>query len=48
VPELRTDITLKTFIGRGGGETLQSVFTGDGFVVIQPYEEVQYAQQGGH
>ncbi len=46
VPELRTDITLKTFIGRGGGESLQSVYTGDGFVVIQPYEEVQYAQQG--
>jgi uncharacterized protein (AIM24 family) len=47
VPELRTDITLRTFIGRGGGETMQSVYTGDGFVVIQPYEEVQYAQQGG-
>lgn len=49
VPELRTDITLKTFIGRGGGETLQSVFTGEGFIVIQPYEEVKYAQtQAGH
>jgi Uncharacterized conserved protein len=44
VPELRTDITLKTFIGRGGGESLQSVYTGEGFVVIQPCEETDFAQ----
>jgi uncharacterized protein (AIM24 family) len=38
-PELKTDISLKTFIGRGGGETFQMLFNGDGFVVVQPYEE---------
>ncbi len=38
-PELKTDISLKTFFGRGSGESLQMKFQGDGFVVIQPYEE---------
>lgn len=39
-PQLKTDVSLKTFIGRGGGETFQMLFQGDGFVVVQPYEEV--------
>jgi uncharacterized protein (AIM24 family) len=38
-PELKTDISFKTLIGRGGGETFQMLFRGDGFVVVQPYEE---------
>lgn len=44
-PEFKTDVSLKTFFGRGSGESLQMVFQGDGFVVIQPYEEV-YMQHG--
>jgi uncharacterized protein (AIM24 family) len=44
-PEFRTDISFKTFFGRGSGESIQMEFNGDGFVVIQPYEEV-YFQQG--
>jgi len=43
-PEFRTDITLKTFFGRGSGESIQMEFAGDGFVVIQPYEEVLFQQ----
>ncbi|MBC7806221.1 MAG: AIM24 family protein, partial [Akkermansiaceae bacterium] len=39
-PEIKTDISIKTLIGRGGGETFQMLFRGDGFVVVQPYEEV--------
>ncbi|MBO1515469.1 AIM24 family protein [Metabacillus bambusae] len=39
-PEFQTDITLKTFFGRGSGESIQMKFEGDGFVVVQPYEEV--------
>lgn len=39
-PEFKTDVSLKTFFGRGSGESLQMVFRGEGFVVIQPYEEV--------
>lgn len=38
-PEFQTDITLKTFIGRGSGESIQMRFEGDGFVIVQPYEE---------
>lgn len=38
-PEFRTDISLKTFFGRGSGESIQMVFRGSGFVVVQPYEE---------
>jgi uncharacterized protein (AIM24 family) len=41
-PEFKTDISLKTFFGRGSGESIQMKFQGDGFVVIQPYEEVVF------
>lgn len=39
-PEFRTDVSLKSFFGRASGESFQMEFNGDGFVVIQPYEEV--------
>lgn len=41
-PKFRTDIGLKTLIGRGSGETFQMEFNGRGFVVVQPYEEVYF------
>jgi uncharacterized protein (AIM24 family) len=41
-PEFRTDISLKTFFGRGSGESIQMLFQGNGFVVIQPFEEVVF------
>ncbi|MEH7885817.1 AIM24 family protein [Bacillus sp. JJ1609] len=44
-PEFVTDISLKTFLGRGSGESIQMKFSGEGFVVVQPYEEVYYAPQ---
>lgn len=44
-PEFKTDISFKTFFGRGSGESIQMQFAGDGFVVVQPYEEV-YMQAG--
>jgi uncharacterized protein (AIM24 family) len=43
-PELKTDINLRTLIGKGGGETFQMRFVGDGFVVVQPFEELGMAQ----
>lgn len=43
-PEFQTDISFKTFIGRASGESIQMRFEGNGFVIIQPYEEV-YLQQ---
>ena len=42
-PEFKTDVSLKTFFGRGSGESLQMQFRGNGFVVVQPYEEVYTA-----
>lgn len=39
-PELKTDLQLKSFLGRGSGESFQMRFAGTGFVVVQPYEEV--------
>jgi uncharacterized protein (AIM24 family) len=38
-PEFKTDISLKTLIGRGSGESFQMKFEGDGWVIVQPYEE---------
>lgn len=45
-PELHTDVSLKTFLGRGSGESIQMRFQGEGFVVVQPYEEQPVPQQG--
>lgn len=38
-PEFRTDISVRTFLGRGSGESLQMQFDGEGFVIVQPFEE---------
>ncbi len=39
-PDFKTDISMRTFLGRGSGESIQMLFQGEGFVVIQPQEEV--------
>ena len=46
MPNLKTDVSLKTFFGRGSGESLQMQLEGDGFVVVQPFEEVYFQAQG--
>lgn len=46
-PQFKTDISLKTLLGRASGETFQMKFEGDGFVVVQPYEEVVLAARAG-
>lgn len=46
-PEFKTDVSLKTFFGRGSGESFQMKFDGDGWVVVQPYEEVYLQSQSG-
>ncbi|MBX3411740.1 MAG: AIM24 family protein [Pirellulales bacterium] len=43
-PEFKTDISFKTFVGRGSGESIQMHFDGDGFVVVQPAEELTFQQ----
>lgn len=44
-PEVVTNVTFRTLMGRGSGEAIQLKFAGDGWVVLQPYEEV-YFQSG--
>jgi uncharacterized protein (AIM24 family) len=45
---VKTDVNLKTFIGRGSGETVQMAFGGNGWVLIQPSEgRVTSAAAGG-
>ena len=41
-PEIITDISLGTLLGRGSGESVQLRFAGEGWVVVQPYEEVVF------
>lgn len=38
-PEMVTDISLGTLFGRTSGESVQMKFSGQGWVVVQPYEE---------
>ncbi len=42
-PDFITDMSFKTFLGRGSGESIQMKFSGNGFVVVQPYEEVYFS-----
>ena len=44
-PSLKTDVSMQTMIGRGSGESVQLAFHGDGFVVIQPFEEISPSQE---
>ena len=45
---VKADVSLKTFIGRGSGETVQMAFSGKGWVLIQPSEgRVTSAAAGG-
>jgi uncharacterized protein (AIM24 family) len=39
-PDIQTDVSFKTFLGRGSGESFQLRFEGDGWVVLQPFEEI--------
>ncbi len=38
-PDFKTDMQFKTLLGRGSGESFQMKFDGDGWVMVQPYEE---------
>ncbi len=46
-PDIRTDLSFKTFLGRGSGESIQMVFEGEGWVVLQPFEEVYMQASSG-
>jgi uncharacterized protein (AIM24 family) len=46
-PGIRTDLSFKTFLGRGSGESFQLEFKGEGWVLLQPYEEVYFQSSTG-
>lgn len=39
-PQIVTNISLGSLLGRGSGESIQLKFAGEGWVVVQPYEEI--------
>jgi uncharacterized protein (AIM24 family) len=39
-PEIVTNITVGSLLGHGSGESIQLKFAGEGWVVVQPYEEL--------
>lgn len=41
-PNIKTNLTFGSFIGRGSGESFQLEFSGEGWVLVQPFEEVKY------
>jgi uncharacterized protein (AIM24 family) len=41
-PDVVSNLTLRTLMGRGSGEAIQLHFAGDGWVVLQPFEEVYF------
>jgi uncharacterized protein (AIM24 family) len=45
-PDIHIDMSFKTLLGRGSGETFQLKFQGDGWVVLQPFEEVKLHAAG--
>jgi uncharacterized protein (AIM24 family) len=44
-PSINMDVSIGTFLGRGSGESIQLKFEGQGFVVIQPKEELYLQRQ---
>jgi uncharacterized protein (AIM24 family) len=45
--DIKTDVNVKTLIGRGSGETVQMSFTGSGWLLIQPSEGVVHGAAAG-
>ena len=46
--QVKADVNLKSFIGRGSGETIQMAFSGEGWVLVQPSEgQIQGAMPAG-
>jgi uncharacterized protein (AIM24 family) len=44
---IKTDVNLKTLVGRGSGETIQMGFSGQGWVLVQPSEGRVSGGSGG-
>jgi uncharacterized protein (AIM24 family) len=40
-PELKTDLSWRSALAHGGHEPVQMFFRGEGYVVVQPYEDAR-------
>ena len=45
-PEIKINTSFKTLLRGGSGETVQYRFQQEGFVIVQPFEEVYYTSSG--
>jgi uncharacterized protein (AIM24 family) len=46
-PDIQTDVSFKSLLGRGSGEGIQMRFEGEGWVVLQPFEETTLQETSG-
>jgi uncharacterized protein (AIM24 family) len=46
-PDIVSNVTVGTMFGRGSGEAFRMKFQGEGWVVVQPYEEVTFQHARG-
>ena len=46
-PRVESAMSFKAFFGRGSGETFQLAFDGQGWVIVQPFEEKTFQQGQG-
>ena len=44
-PNIKTNLSFGNLLGRGSGESFQLEFKGEGWVLVQPYEEIKYQQK---
>jgi uncharacterized protein (AIM24 family) len=44
-PDVRADLSFGSFVGRTSGESVQMKFEGEGWVLVQPYEEQPVMRQ---
>lgn len=44
-PQIKTNVSFKSILGRGSGEEFQMKFSGEGWVLVQPYEEIYFQQK---
>jgi hypothetical protein len=44
---VKTDVNVKTLIGKGAGETFQLAFSGSGWLLLQPSESSAGTPAGG-
>jgi uncharacterized protein (AIM24 family) len=45
-PELKTDLEVRSLVGHGGGEPIQMLFRGDGYVIVHAKSQLEAMRAG--